>query len=183
MKYLYNYLDEKSFVPVNLFEKSGKWFLYRAASLHLDFAEAANRDKHQSLAYALLNQGLTTIPNKITNEGSPYNFDARKSDNPKITGDWCTNSGIRGRANLYSPAVTGDSTVFIEDQVISEAGLELAYEGRRWSDLVRIALRRGDPAFLADRIYNKLKAENNAAAATVRTKLMNRDNWYLPFKW
>lgn len=183
MKYLYNYLDEKSFVPTNLFKKNGKWFLYRAASLHLDFAEAANRDAHQSLAYALLNQGLTTIPNKITNEGTPYNFDARKSDNPKITGDWCTNAGLRGRANLYSPVVTGDSTLFIEDQVISEAGLELAYEGRRWSDLVRIALRRNDAAFLADKIYNKLIAENNPAAAEVRTRLMNKENWYLPFKF
>jgi hypothetical protein len=183
MKYLYNYLDEKSLAPTNLFEKSGKWFLYRAASLHLDFAEAANRDAHQSLAYALLNQGLTTIPNKITNEGNPYNFDARKSDNPKITGDWCTNAGIRGRANLYSPVVTGDSTLFIEDQVISEAGLEMAYEGRRWPDLLRIALRRNDPAFLADKIYNKLVSEHNPAAADVKARLMNKDNWYLPFKW
>jgi hypothetical protein len=183
MKYLYNYLDEKSFAPINLFEKNGKWFLYRAASLHLDFAEAANRDAHQSLAYAMLNQGLTTIPNKITNEGSPYDFDARKSDNPKITGDWCFNAGIRGRANLYSPVVTGDSTLFIEDQVISEAGLELAYEGRRWPDLVRIALRRNDPSFLADKIYNKLMAENNPAAAEVRARLMNKENWYLPFKF
>lgn len=183
MKYLYNYLDEKSFAPINLFAKNGKWFLYRAASLHLDFAEAANRDGHQPLAYALLNQGLTTIPNKITNEGNPYNFDARKSENPRITGDWSANAGIRGRANLYSLDVTGDSTLFIEDQVISEAGLELAYEGRRWSDLVRIALRRNDPAFLADKIYNKLIAQNNPKAAEVRTRLMNKENWYLPFKF
>ena len=183
MKYLYNYLDEKSFAPINLFAKNGKWFLYRAASLHLDFAEAANRDGHQPLAYALLNQGLTTIPNKITNEGNPYNFDARKSENPRITGDWSANAGIRGRANLYSLDVTGDSTLFIEDQVINEAGLELAYEGRRWSDLVRIALRRNDPAFLADKIYNKLIAQNNPKAAEVRTRLMNRENWYLPFKF
>ena len=183
MKYLYNYLDEKSFAPINLFAKNGKWFLYRAASLHLDFAEAANRDGHQPLAYALLNQGLTTIPNKITNEGNPYNFDARKSENPRITGDWSANAGIRGRANLYSLDVTGDSTLFIEDQVINEAGLELAYEGRRWSDLVRIALRRNDPAFLADKIYNKLIAQNNPKAAEVRTRLMNKENWYLPFKF
>ena len=183
MKYLYNYLDEKSFLPTNLFAKNGKWFLYRAASLHLDFAEAANRDGHRPLAYALLNQGLPTIPNKITNEGNPYNFDARKSDNPRITGDWCNNAGIRGRANLYSPDVIGDSTLFIEDQVVSEAGLELAYEGRRWPDLLRIALRRNDPAFLADKIYNKLKDQDNPAALKVRDDLMNMGNWYLPFKF
>lgn len=186
MKYLYNYLSETGFAPISLFEKNGRWFLYRAAALHLEYAEAANRDSHHSwLAYALLNQGLTTIPNRLTSEGDPYNFDSRKSDNPKITGDWSQNVGIRGRANLYSVPVTAsaDSTLAIEDALINEAGLELAYEGKRWPDLVRIALRRNDPAFLADKIYNKLLAENNPQASAVRAKLMNSENWWLPFKW
>ena len=181
MKYLYNYLSETGFAPISLFEKNGRWFLYRQAALHLEYAEAANRDAHSWLALALLNQGLTTIPNRITSEGPPYNFDARKSDNPKITGDWCLNAGIRGRANLYSVAAA--DSVAVEDALINESGLELAYEGKRWSDLVRIALRRNDPAFLADKIYNKLLAENNPQAAAVHAKLMNKDNWWLPFKW
>ena len=184
MKYLYNYLSETGFTPISLLQKNGRWFLYRAATLHLEFAEAANRDAHTPLAYALLNQGLTTIPNKITNEGSPYNFDARKSDNPKITGDWCLNSGIRGRANLYSISLpAGDSTLPLEDAIINEAGLELAYEGERWPDLVRVALRRNDPSFLANKIYNKLLGENNPQAAATRTRLMDKNNWWLPFKW
>ncbi len=184
MKYLYNYLSETGFAPVNLLQKNGRWFLYRAAQLHLEFAEAANRDSHHYLAATLLNQGLTTIPNRITNEGTPYNFDARKSDNPLITGDWCLNAGIRGRANLYSVTIpAGDSTLPLEDAIINEAGLELAYEGARWPDLVRVALRRNDPSFLANKVYNKLLAENNPQAAAVRTKLMNKDNWWLPFKW
>ncbi|TDH24257.1 RagB/SusD family nutrient uptake outer membrane protein [Segetibacter sp. 3557_3] len=181
MKYLYNYLNGSNFTPINPLEKSGKWFLYRAASLHLGFAEAANRNNHSYLAYTLVNQGLTTIPGRITNEGFPYNFDARRSDVPRIVGDWSSNSGIRGRANLYSQTITGDSTTAIEDGIINEAGLELAYEGRRWYDLVRIALRRNDPSFLANKVYDKLKLENNLAAEAVRAKLMNKDNWYLPF--
>jgi len=183
MKYLYSFLEEESFMPVDLFRKRGKWFLYRAASLHLHYAEAANRDRHSAIAYALVNQGLTTIPGKITNEAFPYDFDARKSDNPRIAADWCLNAGIRGRAYLYSPEITGDSTLAIEDQIIDEAGLELAYEGQRWSDLLRVALRRNDPAYLADKIYDKLLSEGNAHAASARAKLMSRDNWYLPFKW
>lgn len=183
MKYLYNYLNGTGFTPLNVFEKNGKWFLYRAASLHLEFAEAANRDNHNGLAYAIVNQGLTTIPNKITGEGFPYDFDARKSDNPKITGDWCLNVGIRGRANLYSQTVAGDSTLSIEEGIVSEAGLELASEGRRWSDLVRIASRRNDASFLANKVYEKLVREKNPRATEVRDKLMNKDNWYLPFKW
>ena len=50
---------------------------------------------------------------------------------------------------MYSRPVVGDSTISIEDNLIREAGLELAYEGYRWADLVRIAKRRNDPAFLA----------------------------------
>ncbi|HQK41362.1 MAG TPA: RagB/SusD family nutrient uptake outer membrane protein, partial [Flavobacterium alvei] len=70
-----------------------------------------------------------------------------------------------------------------ENNIIQEDALELAYEGSRWEDLVRIALRRNDPAFLADKVYDKLSKEGNSNASTVRTKLMNVQNWYLPFNW
>ncbi|MGC4234186.1 MAG: RagB/SusD family nutrient uptake outer membrane protein [Niabella sp.] len=171
MKYAYNANTEK-------------WFLYRAAALHLAFAEAANRDGHHTIANALVNQGIQpTLGNRIINEGGAYLFDARKSDNPQIAADWYLNAGLRGRANLYTVPVTTDSTIAIENMIVEEAALELAFEGRRWSDLVRIALRRNDPSFLADKVYEKLRKQNNPAAATVRAKLMNKENWYLPFKW
>ena len=56
MKYLYSYVDPFTSLPIgaNLQEKNGNWFLYRAATLHLRFAEAANRDGRRKLAYALL---------------------------------------------------------------------------------------------------------------------------------
>lgn len=185
MKYLYNYLDPVTFQPVDQFSNKGKWFLERAASLHLYFAEAANRDKHHALAYALVNQGLTTIPDRRTNEAFPYDFDARKSYIPPILGDWNLNAGIRGRANLYSVPIqnTIDSTVAIENMIINESALELAYEGRRWSDLVRIALHRNDPGFLADKIYKMLLEQDDPMAASVKAKLMDEKNWYLPFKF
>lgn len=183
MKYLYSFLDGTSFLPVNQFEKGGRWYLYRAASLHLNYAEAANRDNRHYIAYALVNDGIPTIPTKITTEGYPYNFDARKSDNPRIAADWYQNVGVRGRANLYPQQLLGDSTVAMEDQIINEAGLELAYEGRRWSDLVRISLRRNDASYLAERVYQKLLRDNNPQASAVKAKLMNKENWYLPFRW
>lgn len=183
LKYLYNFLDAGTLMPLNLFQKSGKWFLYRAGSLHLYYAEAANRDRHHALAYAIVNEGMPTIPNKITHEAAPYDFDARKSTNPTIVGDWYLNSGVRGRANLYPVTLTGDSTLAIENEIADEAALETAYEGRRWSDLVRIARRRNDPSFLADKIYDMLEKQHNPRASDVRAKLMNTENWYLPFDW
>jgi hypothetical protein len=70
----------------------------------------------------------------------------------------------------------------MENAIIDEAGLELAYEGQRWGDLERIALRRNDPSFLANKIYQKLLRDGNPNASTVQAKLMNPANWYLPFK-
>jgi hypothetical protein len=63
-----------------------------------------------------------------------------------------------------------------------EAGLELAYEGQRWSDLLRIAIRRNDPSFIADKVYAKLIKEGSGNAGSARAKLMNKE-YYLPFKW
>jgi hypothetical protein len=193
MKYIYNYLDPLTWQPVNFFEKQGQWFLYRAATLHLRFAEAANRDNRHKLANALLNTG---IQNAYTEDGvtdvtdieqthdvPPYDFDARMGDYPRFRSPWHRNGGVRGRAYVQPAPVVGDSTISIEDNLIREAGLELAYEGYRWADLVRIAKRRNDPAFLADKIYEKLVKEGNGKAGEVRTRLMNPDNWYLPFRW
>ncbi|WP_026309802.1 RagB/SusD family nutrient uptake outer membrane protein [Niabella aurantiaca] len=161
-----------------------KWFLYRAAALNLDFAEAANRDGHPAIADAIVNQGIQPAFGKIlVNEGDPYIFDARKSDNPSIAGDWYLNAGLRGRASLYSVPVMTDSLLSIEDNTLNERALELAFEGARWSDLLRIARRRNDPGYLANRIYAKLVKQNDPNAAAVKAKLMNPDNWYLPFQW
>jgi hypothetical protein len=58
--------------------------------------------------------------------------------------------------------------------------LELAFEGQRWGDLVRIAIRRNDPSYLANKIYEKLDKAGYPEASSVRQKLMTRANWFLP---
>lgn len=185
VKFSYNIVNGQPEIMKYQFNPNAqKWFLYRAGELHLDFAEAANRDGHPAIADAILNQGIQpSLGNAIIDQGIPYVFDARKSSNPSIAGDWYLNAGVRGRANLYSVPVESDSTISIEDHITNERALELAFEGKRWSDLLRIALRRKDPSYLADKVYQKLIKENNPNATAVRAKLMNQQNWYLPFKW
>jgi hypothetical protein len=68
---------------------------------------------------------------------------------------------------------------------MQEEALETAFEGYRWQDLLRIALRRQstDPNYLADKIATKFEAAGDgASAALVRSRLANKENWYLPFK-
>lgn len=192
MKYIYKF--EAANDP---FKRNGDWFLYRAAKLHLRYAEAANRDNQQRIAYALLNQGIKyeytpvpkdTPPTDVTNiqqtmRPFPYDFDARQGDAPNYRAPWHRNTGVRGRARLEPVGAVGDDMITTENNIIDEAALELAYEGNRWEDLVRIARRRNDPSFLANKIFDKLDQEGNPEAAAVKAKLMNPNNWYLPFNW
>ncbi|OQP62793.1 RagB/SusD family protein [Niastella vici] len=199
-KYLYNYLTEDTYVPVSVLEKPGKWFLYRAAQLHLRYSEAANRDGRSRIAYALVHNGIAYnfdsnpgagTSRDVTNTQQtfdiyPYNFDARMGDYPSYRAPWHRNVGVRGRAHLTSaPIPSGaDSVLTIEDRIITESALELAYEGTRWQDLMRVAIRRNDAGFLATRVAAKFeKAGNAGLASSIKAKLMNQNNWYLPFKW
>jgi hypothetical protein len=217
-KYLYNYLDYASGIPINPLEKNGKWLLYRAAKTHLRFAEAANRSYRSKLAYSLVNRGIkegwdptpgaSRTGKDVTNMMQSlddkwfYTFDARDGDGPQFRAHWHRNVGIRGRANLNPPLTLKDSIKYfnmsdpgrfktiidkeglmlkIEETIVDEAALELAYEGNRWEDLVRIALRRNDPSFLANKVAAKF--EKTGMAGTIKDKLTNVENWYLPFRW
>jgi hypothetical protein len=66
----------------------------------------------------------------------------------------------------------------VEDMIINEMALEGAFEGYRFYDLMRVALRRGDNAYLADPI----SLRNGTVDAELREKLMNKENWYLPLR-
>lgn len=194
-KYIDEYTNIGSMLPIQEFNKNGKWFLYRAAKLHLRFAEAANRDRKHKVAYALLNNGLRANYDNanFTDKTDwmqtflpwPYDFDARMGNAPTYRSTWHRNEGIRSRAYLQSRTIANpaDSLMHIEDNLIEEAALEQAFEGSRWEDLVRVALRRNDPAFLADKVYDKLRKDGNPNADAVRSKLMQKENWYLPFRW
>lgn len=143
----------------------------RAADIHLMLAEAYNRmgdEELQEFALMLLNQGV----NKVNPKPAPF---AR----------WNRNIGIRGRVYLTSNEVpeslTGTERIrYIEDLIIQERALELACEGKRWFDLVRIAERRNEPEYLADRVAAKF--EGTPMYNEVRARLMDPANWYLPFE-
>lgn len=140
----------------------------RAADLHLLLAEALNRAGSEKEALVLLNAGWSAEKVK-----------------PAAWNKWSDNMGIRGRALLASwvipDSIKGATrTDYVEDLIMNERSLELAFEGKRWFDLVRIAQRRGDPAYLADKVSSKFT--DPAQATEVKNFLMNPANWYLPLK-
>ena len=65
----------------------------------------------------------------------------------------------------------------VEDLIIDECALELAFEGSRFSDLCRVAMRRHDNNYLAERIA---KRHTGKIDESVRSRLMNQKNWFLP---
>lgn len=213
------------YTPLSPFETNGKWILYRAAELHLRYAEAANRDDRSKLAFALLNWGLkysfdpehlnTAHDSRDVSDieqslGAPYDFDARQGDFPSYRGPWYRNVGIRGRVSLplididsakyynmndyprtFLNNASKDSLVIVmENKIIEEDARELAFEGHRWPDLLRVALRREkeNPGSGVKFLQAKIKAEFDAAGeagagAAASAKLADPKNWYLPFKW
>ena len=65
----------------------------------------------------------------------------------------------------------------VEDLIIDEDALELAFEGCRFSDLARVAIRRGDNRFLASRVAKR----SGSMDMKLYNVLLDDANWYLPF--
>ncbi len=185
----------------NPLEKAGKWYLWRATSLHLRYSEAANRDGKHKVAYALMNKGIAsayaypgdkndvvgTFNWEQTQLPYPYDFDARSTNNlqvpPVHRGLWYRNVGVRDRVSLqsYTVPTDQDSLLYIEDKILEENALELAFEGSRWGDLVRMSIRRGDNTLLAEKVAQKFEKAGDAGTANqLRALLANRENWWLP---
>ena len=218
-KYTYNYS------PLLPFETNGKIILYRGANLFLRFAEAANHDSRDRIAYSFINDGLTRnfdnnpgggnsrnvtdiqqtrFGDPITGplETPPYYFDARLGDYPQYRNTWYRNVGTRTRASTMNitvdsarsfnmtvkPRVLTSRANLIYDMdnlIIDESALETAFEGNRWGDLLRVALRRQatEPNYLSNKIGAKFDASHSADVAAVRARLSDKANWYLPFRW
>jgi len=162
--------------------------LYRAGLLYLRYAEAVNRMGKPNLAMAVLKNGLraSTINSNLL--VPPAEKDSILPNYMNFADERFTNNiGVRARGcgNVNLDTVhfvipknmrDRDSIIhYVEDLIINEAALETAFEGNRFHDLMRVAIRRNNNAYLADKIAEK--HVNNKEA--IRTKLMDRKNWYL----
>jgi hypothetical protein len=222
IKYLYDYYphttDANKTIHLtyndieNELAVQGKWFVQRAALLHLRYAEAANRAGYSDLAYAILNNGV--VPNydwpteadpastRDDKSGvqytgyrpasddaasvpypSPFYLDGRMDDLPSyFRSPWRDNYGVRRRAslkNIEKPTwVVGhaDSVQWIEEAILLEAALECGFEGHRWGDMLRIALRKNADDGSGTQYLNDLMGKAKSVP------YLTPETWFLPKK-
>ena len=79
--------------------------------------------------------------------------------------------------DIYSGEYDAEVQDAVEDLIIDEMALELAFEGTRFSDLYRVATRRGNPDYLAQHIA---KRHTGQIDERLRSRLRNKNNWFLP---
>ena len=72
---------------------------------------------------------------------------------------------------------------FVDSLILNEGALELAFEGTRYYDIMRYALRQSSPEqTMAQIIGARLGEANRSSMSAVVSKLADRRNWYLNWK-
>jgi hypothetical protein len=85
---------------------------------------------------------------------------------------------IRERANVVLLSLPNSRTAF-EDAILEERALEMAYEGKRWFDILRMG-RRNNYARKSRVIEIILSNVPSTQKRILATKLTNPNGWYLP---
>ncbi len=85
---------------------------------------------------------------------------------------------IRNRAGVV-PISLGNSAIAFEDAILNERSLELAFEGKRWFDLLRMG-RRNNYARKAKLIDYIIQNVPSTQKRILAAKLTNPMGWYLP---
>jgi starch-binding outer membrane protein, SusD/RagB family len=86
---------------------------------------------------------------------------------------------VRKRAQLDELDFINENTPISDfiQIILKERAMELAFEGKRWFDLVRIATNEKDPEILLSRVVTSRSVANRAQ---VRSRLIDPRSWYLP---
>lgn len=182
--------------------------IYRKTMVYLRLAEALNRAGYPRFAFQFLKTGVNN--QIIAKEVIPYyradSVWISKFDFPNIQyvieepmgNTSATTMGIHsvgsGFTSVNEYYVMPDDTLLaeqarvqyqiekVEDLIMDEEALEFAFEGYRFYDLMRVALRRNDPSYLANRVYNRRGAENvGTMHSLIQADLNDTRTWYL--KW
>lgn len=77
-----------------------------------------------------------------------------------------------------TPGLVEKQMEAVEEMIVNEQALETAFEGYRFYDLMRVAYRRNDPSYLANKVYAR---NGSKGSVDIKTNLLDPNNWFL--KW
>ena len=170
------------------FDHDANFNIFRAAGVHLYAAEIFIRWEfdHQGLVRTEELTGLAIL-NNGSYQGNPNQLGVRGRVGFGDGDDAVRLANYIYKHDPYTNEIVGwynytnnfpAKQDYLEDMIIQERARELAYEGERFYDLMRIAKRRGDPSYLADKVASKF---SGSRAEEIRQFLMDENNWYIPY--
>jgi hypothetical protein len=174
------------------FDQDANFILYRAAGIHLYLAETYTWWEWPRGGEV---KAYVSVAVDLLNDGGAYYYGITPRPQVGIRGRVGLSNGMDGInvtniVYIHNPFtneiigyqdLSGDflaKQLHLEEQILDERARELAYEGERFYDLIRVAKRRNDPSFLASKVAAKYPADQRDR---IYNLLLDERNWYINY--